>query len=627
MPPPTFAAWGSAHWMRVRQKLSSTVRLLQLSGLVGVVAGFGAIVFEVISQAVHAFALEYIVGFDTPHVGGEVNLFPITPQSMSLFLLFLMPGIGGLLTGTLLYLFAPEAAGHGTDAAIASYHHKGGYIRPQVPPIKLIASAITIGTGGSGGREGPTAQIGAGFGSFLATWLGLGAKERRVLLVAGMGAGIGAVFRAPLAGAIFAAEVLYRDPEFESDVIIPAGIASVVSYSIFALQFGFHPLFSRPDCRFENPLELFPYLLLAVTAAAFAAFYVRFFYFIERVFADWKIHYILKPAIGGLVTGAIGVGFYLVFRTHESLAVMAYGYGIIQEFLLAKSDPDLGIYSTVLLLIAVAIGKIVTTSFTISSGGSAGVFGPSLVIGGCIGSAIGLLFHHWAPGIVKDPAAFTFVGMAAFFAAAANTPFSTILMVSEITGNYNLLAPTLFTCIIAYVISDDEPLYRSQLLNRMESKAYRGEFVDSMISGVTVRRFLKPADKVATLKLNQPVVGAIADFENSVVEIFPVVDDNGSYVGLVTVDDLRRTSHGDETPVVITKDRLRVGVEPLRPKYPIDRALELFAKSDLSTLPIVDERDGSDKVIGLARWADMQSEYWKLIRDDDPTKDRRHETE
>ncbi len=169
-----------------------------------------------------------------------------------------MPAFGGLLSGWLVYTFAPEAEGHGTDAAINAYHRAGGLIRGRVPIVKTIASAITLTTGGSGGREGPIAQIGAGFGSFLATRLKLSDRERRIMMAAGIGAGVGSIFRAPLAGALFAAEVLYRDPEFESEVIIPAGISSVVAYCLFCLVFGWGSLFDSPDFKFSNPLELGP---------------------------------------------------------------------------------------------------------------------------------------------------------------------------------------------------------------------------------------------------------------------------------------------------------------------------------------------------------------------------------
>jgi CIC family chloride channel protein len=193
-------------------------------------------------------------------------------------LLIVVPALGGLLSGWLVFRFAPEAEGHGTDSVIAAYHYHQGAIRTRIPFVKLVASAVTIGTGGSGGREGPIAQIGAGIGSTLARWLRLGPVERRILLAAGMGAGIAAVFRAPLAGALFAAEVLYSSPEFEPEVILPAGLASVVAYSTFGLVFGWNPLFDTPALAMDSIWQLGPYTVLALAVALLAMVYTRTFY-------------------------------------------------------------------------------------------------------------------------------------------------------------------------------------------------------------------------------------------------------------------------------------------------------------------------------------------------------------
>ena len=197
--------------------------------------------------------MDMFAGYRPPAPAGEHHLIPPTATVLNRWLLLLLPAAGGLFSGWLVYTYAPEAEGHGTDAAIDSFHNGGGFIRGRVPFIKTLASAITLTTGGSGGREGPIAQIGAGFGSFLATRLKMTDRDRRIMMAAGVGAGVGSIFRAPLAGALFAAEVLYRDPEFESDVIIPAGISSVVAYCIFCLVFGWGSLFSSKGLRIPQP--------------------------------------------------------------------------------------------------------------------------------------------------------------------------------------------------------------------------------------------------------------------------------------------------------------------------------------------------------------------------------------
>src|SRR6516164_1640138 len=232
------------------KRLRSQARLLGAAILVGIVAGLGAGAFYVFGQAVTYGSLDWMAGYRPVHPGNEPELFASTDHVFRPWMLLLVPTLGGLLSGVLVYALAPEAEGHGTDSAIAAYHFHQGQIRGRVPIIKIIASALTIGSGGSGGREGPIAQIGAGFGSFLARLLGLRPAERRVLLAAGMGAGVAAIFRAPLAGALFASEVLYWSSEFEPEVIIPAGFASVVSYCTFGAFFGWDPLFETPQLHF-----------------------------------------------------------------------------------------------------------------------------------------------------------------------------------------------------------------------------------------------------------------------------------------------------------------------------------------------------------------------------------------
>jgi CIC family chloride channel protein len=415
-----------------QRRVRSQVRLLGLAVLVGIVAGLGAILFYVATRSVEHYALGELAGYHPPmRPAGETETPGLVAwnQPFRPWLLLIIPTIGGILSGWLVYTFAPEAEGHGTDAVIAAYHNHQGQIRPRVPLIKIVSSALTIGSGGSGGREGPIAQIGAGFGSLLANLLKLGGKDRRILVAAGMGAGIAAIFRAPLAGALFAAEVLYCSPEFEPEVIMPAAIASVVSYCTFGLFAGWKPLFVTPDLSFTNPWELGPYLLLVLFMILLAMLYTHTFYGMTHLFRRLSLPHHFRPAIGAFLTGLVGFLLYYAFgRNQTVLAVLAFGYGSVQQ---AMND---GAAMSAWVLLAIALGKILTTSLTIGSGGSGGVFGPSMVIGGCGGGALGIALHHLWPGLVPNPASFVIVGMAGFFAAAAKTPFSTLVIVSEMTG-------------------------------------------------------------------------------------------------------------------------------------------------------------------------------------------------
>jgi CIC family chloride channel protein len=409
--------------------LRGLARWLALGVVVGLVAGASAILFHVALDGLRTFSFNALIGLSPGRPGGEEAVFDVPVAGHVRYVLIVaLPAAGAFLAGLLVRFFAPEAKGHGTDAAINSFHRKGGHIRKRVPVIKFFATVLTMGSGGSGGAEGPIAQIGAGFGSFIADRLKLGPREKRLLMISGVGAGVGAIFQVPLAGAIFAAEVLYSDPDIETDAIIPACVCSIVAYCVYGAWHGFGHMFPVSGMSFQNPLELLPYLLLALLVTAGALLYIWVFYGTEGAFNRLRLPFIVKPLIGGLMTGATALALLLIVGDEHVIDVMSTGYGILQDAL-SGQIVEIG----VLILLAVAIGKIFTTSFSIASGGSAGVFGPSLVIGGTLGGAAGLVFQGWWPGLVQNPSSFAMVGMAGFFAAAANTPLSAVIMVSEMT--------------------------------------------------------------------------------------------------------------------------------------------------------------------------------------------------
>jgi chloride channel protein, CIC family len=456
-------------------QFKTTAKWFLLSALVGIVAGLGAIGFQLAIQVVSHFTLGEIAGYVPAETAGEQSVFAAPDTTFRPWLILLIMIAGGALTGFLIYRFAPEAEGHGTDAVIDAYHNKDGYIRPHVPIIKTLASAITLGTGGSGGREGPIAQIGAGFGSFLATWLKLPVRDRRIMLAAGMGAGIGAIFRAPLAGALFAAEILYSTAELEAIVLVPAAIASVVAFSVYeqclSPEFRFVPLFGdKLDYTMGSLLELIPLSVLAIVLVLAAIAFIETFYGANKLFKRLPISVYFRPMIGAGLAGVVGLAlFFAVGSDPRVLSIFSTGNGGL-ELAIGKSA-NLG----VALLLALAFGKLVMTSLTIGSGGSGGVFGPSVIIGGCLGAAIGELLHRVWPTMVPNPQVYGIVGMAGFFAAAGHAPISTILMVSEMTGDYQLLLPTMWVAIISFLLCNRWKLYRMQVPGPADSPAHRGE--------------------------------------------------------------------------------------------------------------------------------------------------------
>lgn len=610
--------WLPEFWELGRKRLRPQVRLLGLAILVGIAAGLGAILFYLACQVVTHYALGSVVGYHPLHPGGEPPLLRTGDQPFRPWLLMLIPTVGGLFSGWLVFRFAPEAEGHGTDAAIAAFHHRQGHIRPRVPLVKLIASAVTIGTGGSGGREGPIAQIGAGFGSYCGRLFRLRPPEARVLMAAGVGAGVAAIFRAPFAGALFAAEILYRTTDFESDVIVPAALASTAAYCTFGMAFGWAPLFTLPPdiveaLVFRDPRQLLAYLMLAILVVILAMLYTRTFYGLTHASRRLRVPRSLKPAIGAFATGLVGLALYFAMgRDQRVLAVLSFGYGALQDALTVpvQQTYDLGLAGVLLLI---ALGKIATTSLTIGSGGSGGVFGPSMVIGGCGGGALGMVLHNWWPTLVPHPSSFVIVGMAGFFAAAAKTPLSTLVIVSEMTGDYALLLPTLWVCVLAFLLSDEQSIYHSQVRTRSLSPAHQGDYVREVLAGTRVGEFLASQPEIRTLRPSDRLPLIVERLSESADDGLPVTDATGAYLGMVSYEEVNLASRLPSLgPLVVAADLLSENFPALHPEDPLDRALELFVESDRRALPVIESPPGR-RVIGVVRRADVATAYLRRV--------------
>jgi CIC family chloride channel protein len=566
--------------------------------MIGVIAGLGSIVFHYLCQLGSHYFMDMMAGYRPPGPAGEHHLLTPTTRPFNRWILLFLPAAGGVLSGWLVYTFAPEAQGHGTDAAIDAFHNKGGFIRGRVPIIKTLASAITLTTGGSGGREGPIAQIGAGFGSFLASRLNLSDRERRIMMAAGIGAGVGSIFRAPLAGALFAAEVLYRDPEFESDVIIPAGISSVVAYCLFCLVFGWGSLFDSPDFVFHNPLELGPYVVLSLVLVVTGILFVKTFYGLEHFFHRWKIPNHLKPAIGGMCTGTIG--FFFPYT-------LAFGYGYAQ----------LAIYNqvTISFLLILALGKILTTSFSIGSGGSGGVFGPSVVIGGAMGGVVGKVFHEIMPGVITAPGAFVVVGMAGFFTAVSNTPISTIIFVSEMTNSYHLLLPSLLVCSVAYLSAQRWTIFASQVKSRVDSQAHAGDFFVDILQAIKVADLMDRVQKVELIAQDMPFLKFKTYFAATKQHYFPVMNEHGRLHGIFSSTDIRSVLFTPEIEnLVVMKDIAKTDIIFTKPSDDLNSVLQKFTTRNIDSLPVV--RDDDDGVlIGMLNRREVIAFYNERIRE------------
>ena len=359
-----------------------------LGVVIGAVAGCGAIVFyEALVASTHFF-LGVLAGYHVPTPIGEGG-HAASASAARPWALPLVAGAGALLGAVLVFRIAPEAEGHGTDAAISAVHHNPRGVRFRAVLVKIVASALTIGSGGSGGREGPTGQISAGFGSLLARVLDLEPADGRIAVATGIGSGIGAIFGAPLGGAVLASEILYRD-DFEPAALLPCFIASAVSYVIFGAAEGYKPLFGFVGSyHFSDPSQLIWFALIGILAGLVGLLYAKSFYGLVDLFHRSPLPRWVNPAIGGLLVGAIGIAIPEVIGT---------GYGWVQTSL---GHGLLSIPLWIVLLLPFA--RIFATGLSIGSGGSGGIFGPGMVIGAFLGASVWRLFEPVFPSMGHSP--------------------------------------------------------------------------------------------------------------------------------------------------------------------------------------------------------------------------------
>jgi len=576
-----------------------TGRWLLFSAMVGVVAGVGAIVFDQLFEFATHVLLGGIGGFVPPAAGNEQVTAPFGP--IAAWRLPVVLVFGALISGVIVYRFAPETEGHGTDGVIKAFHSGLGKIRRRVPLIKMIASSVTIGAGGSAGREGPVAQIGAGFGSFLGDVFKLSNRERRLLMLAGVAGGIGAIFRAPLGAALFAGEVLYREPEFEYESLMPGLLSAIVGYSIYASYAGWDPMFVTAPAQFQHPSELLAYALLGVICAVAAVVYIKIFYGLrDRLFRPLPVPNAVKPAIGAALLGVVAVlGFP---------EVLGMGYGYVQQAI----DGQLAVRWMLVFVVL----KMLATSLTISSGGSGGVFAPSLAIGGVLGGAFGTVAHELVPGIVVDSSAtFVLVGMGAFFAGAAKVPLASVVMVMEMTGSYGLLVPTLLAATISYLLVPlGVSLYENQVDNRVNSPAHLGSFAIDLLQGIKVADALEMLSRPICVREDEMVADVLKLVRDDRAIAYPVVDAEGALTGLLTFEEIRRALVLEQPlEEVMVREIARMEAEPVSPADDLRTVLQAYVENETRVIPVV-ESPGSRTVIGTISRGQVLLAYDRELR-------------
>ncbi len=564
----------------VRLLSSETAVLVILAVVVGTGGGFGAVIFRWLIGAVKDFSfgtLSTLFGFMGPYY------------------VIIVPALGGIFVGPMIYFLAREAKGHGVPEVMEAIALRGGRIRPIVVVVKSLASSISIGTGGSVGREGPIVQIGSALGSTLGQLLKLSDTRVRNLVACGAAAGIAATFNAPIAGVFFALEIILG--EFEMSHFSMVVISSVMSSVIGRIFLGDRPAFPIPPYAMKSPWELALYPLLGAIAAFAGVAFTRTLYLFEDVFDAWKFPEYLKPIGGGLLMGLLGFGFPQLFGV---------GYGAIADALHNRLP-----LLTVLLLAAL---KIVATSITIGSGGSGGVFAPSLFIGSMLGSGFGLLAHAWLPDFTGTPAAYALVGMAAVFSASARAPITAILIIFEMTQDYRIILPLMFATVVSTIIAhhlDPESIYTIKLKRRgIDIHAQRD--VDLM-QAIRVEEAMTPLEKLTTVTPDTPLHDLARLFQETGHHGLAVVEDGGRLYGIVTLKDLEKAADAHLSSGTV-KDICTTRVRTVFPDETLQDALRHFGALDVGRIPVVDRADPR-RLLGLLRRSDIIHAYARAALD------------
>ncbi len=563
-------------------RLGGVSRWIAYGLLVGLAAGIIGVVYVKLLHLAEFLITQVLGGLHLPKPYGEGGELSVRARWVLLFL----PAIGGLIVGWVHHRW-PFHLMDATEGYINVFHRFRAYLNPKWAFQRLLTSVVTISTAGSAGKEGPAIFSASAVAGWLSKIMRLPERERRVLFVAGGGGVLGAIFRAPIGGALYAAEVLYRGAHMEAEALTPAIITSVTAYVIFGFFESWNPVFSTPHYTFR--IVDFPFFgLLGILVAGVAYLYVKALDRARFLFRLLKIPPWLKPGLGGLAVGAI-----LFFVPH----VAGTSYGVLQAALYGQFAIQL-----VLLLIAL---KIIATALTIGSGGSGGVFAPAVVTGGLSGLAFGLGLQML--GLTHQPEAYALVGMGAFLAAAAKVPLASIIIVAEMAGNYELLAPMTLAASLAFLVSRRFTLYPTQVEAPWHSPAHLGELTVDLMERLRVSEAM-PRKKFVSLRPEMPLRKAVKLVAGSHQEVFPVLDGSGKIVGILCEEDLRDLifESGEEVEdVLLVQDVMRLRFNTISPSDTLDKALELFMRTGVHELPVVE----NGRCVGTLSYEELVRAY------------------
>ncbi|MEJ2104932.1 MAG: chloride channel protein, partial [Ignavibacteriaceae bacterium] len=564
-------------------KLTEHTFMIIVAIIIGVLAGFSAIGIRFLIKEISALSFQ-----------GEGNILE-NIMNTSWYWILIIPAIGGIIVGPIIYFLAPEAKGHGVPEVMQALLLKGGNIRARVAFIKTIASSISIGTGGSVGREGPIIQIGSSLGSMIGQFLRVPSKRLKTLVGCGAAAGIAAAFNAPIAGALFAVEIILMDfaiAQF-SPIVIASVMATVVSHT-FTGKFA---AFEVPKYQLVSPQEIGLYFVLGALAGVVSYLFIKLLYWCEDLFDNkMKLPEYVNPAIGGLLVGAIALFFP---------QVMGVGYDTI----------NVALYGKMVWYVAVALifAKILATSVTLGSGGSGGIFAPSLFMGAMLGYFFGYVVHSLFPNITATPGAYALVAMGGLVAGTTRAPITAIIIVFELTNDYSIILPLMVTCIISLILSSRltrESIYTLKLLLRnigikegMEVNVMESLFVKELVR--------TDVDAIADSENFNQVVNKILKGKSPEL---PVVDRNNIVKGVISIYDVKDHFFEKEElkNLLIAADIANTNFETLPVESNCQVALDKMSRYDLEGLPVVSEEDGN-RFLGYIWRKDIQDAYQKEI--------------
>jgi len=493
----------------------------------------------------------------------------------------LIPLAGGLIAGPIIAFFAHEAKGHGVPEVMEAVALKGGIIRPRVAVIKAVASAVCIGSGGSAGREGPIVQIGSAIGSTIGQLFRMPTERVKILIGCGAAAGISAIFNAPIAGVLFSLEVILGD--FGIRTFAPVILSSVISSVLMRSVVGNAPAFHVPSYTLVSPYEIPIYIVLGVLCGITAVAFTLSLYKVEDVFDAWRAPMWLKPALGGLGLGVVGLFFPQVFADgYDTIHIMLSGSVV---FWLAA------------LLILL---KILATNLTLGSGNSGGIFAPSLFMGAATGLVVGHAANYFFPILTASPGAYALVGMGAVVAGTTHAPITAILILFEMTGDYRIILPVMvavvFSTLVARRLCPDS-IYSLKLRRRGVVLKYGRDV--NVLAGAQVREVMNTELHAIPESARLPEILRIVSSSSD--DHFPVVDARGDFIGTIGYQDLRQLLTGQVvSELIIARDLAHLDIPRLQPQESLESALTKFGPQGFEALPVVDEvREG--RLVGILR--------------------------